>query len=95
MSSTAGNGGGGLFAFVVQVVRSQWFTVFASLLVMTGGGATYIFRLYSKAMVEALDYNDAAINLVGFYKDVGANVAIFAGLIAEVIPTWLVLFKQP
>uniref|UniRef100_A0A2N9IXW1 Uncharacterized protein n=1 Tax=Fagus sylvatica TaxID=28930 RepID=A0A2N9IXW1_FAGSY len=92
MSSTAGNGGGGLFAFVVQVVRSQWFTVFASLLVMTGGGATYIFRLYSKAMVDALDYNDAAINLVGFYKDVGANVAIFAGLIAEVIPTWLVLF---
>jgi hypothetical protein len=46
-------------------------------------------------IVDALDYDEATINLMSFYKDVGANVAIFAGLIAEVIPTWLVLFKQP
>ena len=82
----------GLFQFLVQVIKGRWFTVFASLFIMAGGGATYIFRNYSQAIVDALGYDEADINTMSFYKDVGAHVAIVAGLIGEVIPSWLMLF---
>ena len=81
----------GLFQFLEQVIKGRWFTVFASLFIMAGGGATYIFRNYSQAIVDALGYDEADINTMSFYKDVGAHVAIVAGIIGEVIPSWLML----
>ncbi|XP_074272211.1 protein NUCLEAR FUSION DEFECTIVE 4 [Silene latifolia] len=77
--------------FTEQIVKGRWFTVFASFLIMAGAGATYLFGIYSKDIKSSLGYTQSTLNLLGFFKDFGANVGVFSGLIAEIIPTWAVL----
>lgn len=79
------------FQFLAQVVRGRWFMVFASLLIQAGSGTTYIYHLYSAEIKESLGYDEDAMSQITFFRDVGANLAIFNGLIVEVIPTWLAL----
>ena len=58
---------------------------------MFGAGATYLFGVYSKQIKSSLGYDQKTLNLIGFFKDLGANVGVLSGLIAEVTPTWFVL----
>ncbi|KAL3617950.1 hypothetical protein CASFOL_038271 [Castilleja foliolosa] len=90
---TGASAGGGrhLLSFVVHVIRGRWFSLYASFLVMAGAGATYLFGVYSKEIKSSLGYDQTTLNLLGFFKDLGANVGVFSGLIAEVTPTWFVL----
>ncbi|XP_054784254.1 uncharacterized protein LOC129291109 [Prosopis cineraria] len=75
----------------MQVIGSRWFVVFASFLVMAAAGATYMFGLYSPDIKSALGYDQTTLNLLSFFKDVGANVGILSGLINELTPPWVVL----
>lgn len=91
-SLSGGRGGGNaVVPFVVHVVRGRWFSLFASFLVMAGAGATYLFGVYSKEIKATLGYDQTTLNLLGFFKDLGANVGVLSGLVDEVAPTWLVL----
>ncbi|XP_043705269.1 uncharacterized protein LOC122655098 [Telopea speciosissima] len=74
-----------------QVFSGRWFMVFASLLIMSAAGATYMFGLYSNEIKTSLGYDQTTLNLLSFFKDVGANVGVLAGLINEVTPPWVVL----
>jgi hypothetical protein len=78
-------------AFAAQVLRGRWFMAYGSFLIMSAAGATYIFAIYSKGIKSTLGYTQEQLNTVGFFKDVGANVGIHAGLFAEVTPPWAVL----
>ncbi|CAN6335266.1 unnamed protein product [Urochloa humidicola] len=78
-------------AFASQVVRGRWFMAYGSFLIMSAAGATYIFGIYSKDIKTTLGYTQEQLNTVGFFKDVGANIGIHAGLVAEVTPPWVVL----
>ncbi|KAL6638353.1 hypothetical protein ACP70R_023848 [Stipagrostis hirtigluma subsp. patula] len=78
-------------AFAAQVLRGRWLMAYGSFLIMSAAGATYIFAIYSKDIKSTLGYTQEQLNTVGFFKDVGANVGIHAGLFAEIAPTWLVL----
>ncbi|GMN25040.1 hypothetical protein TIFTF001_000786 [Ficus carica] len=80
-----------LLQFAAHVVKGRWFSVFASFLIMFGAGATYLFGVYSKQIKSSLGYDQKTLNLIGFFKDLGANVGVLSGLIAEVTPTWFVL----
>ncbi|KAG6669775.1 uncharacterized protein LOC122288375 [Carya illinoinensis] len=87
-------GSGGLASkkqFITQVLTGPWFSVFASLLIMSTAGTPYAFALYSDVLKSVLGYDQSTLNLVNFFKDVGTNVGVPAGLIAEVTPTWFVL----
>lgn len=88
---TSTGGASGLLRFSVHVVRGRWFSLFASFLIMAGAGATYLFGVYSKEIKASLGYDQTTLNLLGFFKDLGANVGVLSGLIAEVTPTWFVL----
>ncbi|KAK2643456.1 hypothetical protein Ddye_025219 [Dipteronia dyeriana] len=77
--------------FTLHVLRGRWFSVFASFLIMAGAGATYLFGTYSKQIKAVLGYDQQTLNLMGFFKDLGANFGVPSGLIAEVTPTWFVL----
>ncbi|BFG36046.1 hypothetical protein CerSpe_223200 [Prunus speciosa] len=77
--------------FLVFMIKSRWFTVFASFMMMACSGGTYLFGTYSKELKLTLGYDQSTLNLLGFFKDLGANIGIFSGLIAEVTPTWFVL----
>ncbi|XP_077233737.1 protein NUCLEAR FUSION DEFECTIVE 4-like [Tasmannia lanceolata] len=85
------NGGGGKLRFAAQVIQGRWFMVFASFLIMSAAGATYIFAIYSQDLKNSLGYDQQALNTLSFFKDLGANVGILSGLINEVTPPWVVL----
>lgn len=74
-----------------RVYRGRWFVVFASFLIMAAAGATYLFGTYSGEIKESLGYDQTTLNLLSFFKDLGANVGIPSGLINEVTPPWVVL----
>lgn len=78
-------------SFAVQVLRGRWFMMSASFLIMAGAGATYLFGVYSPVIKSTLGYDQSTLNLLGSVKDLGANVGVVSGLIAEVAPPWLVL----
>ncbi|OMP07293.1 Nodulin-like protein [Corchorus olitorius] len=50
---------------------------------MAGAGATYLFGVYSKDIKSTLGYDQSTLNLLSTFKDLGANVGILSGLIAE------------
>lgn len=81
----------GPMGLALETLRSRWFMAYASFLIMSAAGATYIFAVYSKDIKTTLGYDQQTLNTIGFFKDLGANVGIHAGLIAEVTPTWAVL----
>jgi MFS family permease len=91
------NGGGGAIGwanmkgFALQVLTGQWFMVFASFMIMSSAGATYVFGLYSNGIKSVLGYDQTTLNLLSFFKDLGANVGVLSGLINEVTPPWVVL----
>lgn len=65
--------------------------MFGAFLIMSGAGATYLFGVYSKEIKSTLGYDQSTLNLMGTFKDLGANVGVLSGLIAEVTPIWFVL----
>lgn len=80
-----------MVCLAVHIIMSRWFTIFATILIMSTAGLTYAFSIYSKDIKETLGYNQETLNTIGFFKDLGANVGILAGLINEVTPPWVVL----
>ncbi|XP_068652510.1 protein NUCLEAR FUSION DEFECTIVE 4-like [Aristolochia californica] len=86
-----GLAGGDVLRLAVQVVQGRWFMVFASFLIMSAAGATYMFAIYSQDIKESLDYDQQTLNTLSFFKDLGANVGVISGLINEVTPPWVVL----
>ncbi|CAL5018191.1 unnamed protein product [Urochloa decumbens] len=78
-------------AFTMRLLRGRWFMLYGSFLIMSAAGATSIFAVYSKDIKARLGYTQEQLNTVGFFMDLGSNVGIHAGLIAEVTPPWVIL----
>ncbi|KAJ7975011.1 protein NUCLEAR FUSION DEFECTIVE 4-like [Quillaja saponaria] len=78
-------------SLTLQFITGRWFVVFASFLIMAAAGATYMFSLYSPDIKSVLGYDQSTLNLLSFFKDLGANVGVLSGLINEVTPPWVVL----
>lgn len=95
MAISNGSGGGGRLAnmnsIAMQVLMGRWYMVFASFLIMSANGATYMFGDYSGDIKSALGYDQTTIIWLSFFKDTGSNVGIIAGLINQVTPPWVVL----
>jgi hypothetical protein len=89
--SPGGGGWRGLKSFGLRVILGRWFMVFASLLIMSVSGSTYIFGLYSNDIKTSLGYDQTTLNLLSFFKDMGGNLGILSGLINEITPPWVVL----
>ncbi|KAE8670662.1 ACT-like superfamily protein isoform 1 [Hibiscus syriacus] len=92
----AGSGYGGATeptskSLAAQILTGPWLMVFGSLLIMSAAGAAYMFGLYSGDIKESLGYDQTTLNLLSFFKDLGNNVGVLSGLIAEVTPPWFVL----
>ncbi|CAH8291414.1 unnamed protein product [Eruca vesicaria subsp. sativa] len=78
-------------SLAIQILTGRWFMFFASLLIMSMAGATYMFGLYSSEIKTTLGYDQTTLNLLSFFKDLGANVGVIAGLLNEVTPPWFTL----
>ncbi|CAN6248070.1 unnamed protein product [Urochloa humidicola] len=90
-SSGGGNGGSPMLTprFARQVVLGRWFMVFSSVLILSASGATFIFGMYSRSLKSSLGYDQRTLNTLAFFKDLGYNVGILAGLLNEVTPPWV------
>lgn len=86
-----GGGWRDLRSLMLHTITGRWFMVFASLLIMSVAGATYMFSLYSSDIKTSLGYDQTTLNLLSFFKDLGGNVGVVSGLINEVTPPWVVL----
>ncbi|XP_052176377.1 uncharacterized protein LOC127790758 [Diospyros lotus] len=94
VSGRCGRGGGGwreMRSFISRLLTCRWFMVFASILIMSVNGATYMFGLYSGHIKSSLGYDQTTLNLVSFFKDLGGNLGLISGLINEITPPWVVL----
>lgn len=78
-------------SFSLQILSSRWFTIFASLLIMSVNGTSYMFGLYSGDIKTSLGYDQTTLNTLSFFKDLGGNLGVSAGLVYEIMPTWVVL----
>lgn len=78
-------------SFAAHLAIGRWTSVFASFLIMSGAGATYLFANYSNDIKRNLEYNQSALNTLSSWKDIGTSAGILSGLVAEVTPTWFVL----
>ncbi|KAK2654923.1 hypothetical protein Ddye_007975 [Dipteronia dyeriana] len=78
-------------SFALYTITGRWFMVFASLLILSVAGATYMFSVYSTDIKTSLGYDQSTLNLLSFFKDLGGNAGVIAGLINEVTPPWIVL----
>ncbi|KAI5680750.1 hypothetical protein M9H77_01977 [Catharanthus roseus] len=85
------NGWKAMWNFSHHLLKGRWFMVFACFLILSMSGATYMFGLYSGDIKESLGYDQTTLNLLSFFKDLGANVGIISGLFNEIAPPWLVL----
>ncbi|CAJ2630786.1 unnamed protein product [Trifolium pratense] len=90
-SSIGVHGWGDMKSLTVQFVTGRWFILFASFLIMSAAGATYMFGLYSGDIKTTLGYDQSTLNLLSFFKDCGTNVGVLSGLINELYPPWIVL----
>jgi hypothetical protein len=78
-------------SFFLHFFCGPWFMVIASFIIMSTAGTPYAFGLYSDVLKSVLGYDQSTLNLVSFFKDVGTNVGVLSGLLAEVTPPWFVL----
>ncbi|XP_057445731.1 protein NUCLEAR FUSION DEFECTIVE 4-like [Lotus japonicus] len=86
-----GDGCKSIKGFPLQVIKGRWFMMFASFMIMSVSGASYMFSLYSREIKFVLGYDQSTLNLLSFFKDLGALIGIHSGVINEVTPPWVVL----
>ncbi|KAK3018958.1 hypothetical protein RJ639_003600 [Escallonia herrerae] len=70
---------------VIHVVRDRWISLFASIFIM----AELMSLEYTPG--RSLGYDQTTLNLLGFFKDLGANIGVLPSLIAKITPTWFQL----
>ncbi|KAL6903657.1 hypothetical protein ACP4OV_004470 [Aristida adscensionis] len=71
--------------------RPPWVGLAAAVWVQVAAGSAYVFPLYSHAVKEALGYDQRALTLLGVGNDVGENVGLVPGVLANRLPPWLIL----
>nr|CAB3487549.1 unnamed protein product [Digitaria exilis] len=87
----AGGGGGPGPGPVKAGSRPPWVGLAAAVWVQVAAGSAYVFPLYSHAIKEALGYNQKALTMLGVGNDVGENVGLLPGVLANNLPPWLIL----
>jgi hypothetical protein len=71
--------------------RPPWVGLAAAVWVQVAAGSAYIFPLYTHAIKEALGYNQRALTMLGVGNDVGENLGLLPGVLANRIPPWAIL----
>ncbi|KAJ8751475.1 hypothetical protein K2173_016692 [Erythroxylum novogranatense] len=80
-----------VWQLALQVVKGRWFSLFASNMIMIGGGINYLFPTYSIDIKSSLGYDQETLNLLDFFKELGGNFGIVSGVLAELAPPWFSL----
>lgn len=77
--------------FTWRVLKSRWFVLAAGLWIESIAGASYTFGVYSQSLKLALGYDQKRLDELAVFKAIGGNVGVLAGLLYDVLPTWIVV----
>jgi hypothetical protein len=72
-------------------ISKKWVGFVTAIWVQSIAGNNYTFANYSPALKDVMNYNQTQLNNLGVAKDVGKSFGLFAGLLADHLPTWLIL----
>ena len=72
-------------------ISKKWIGFVTAIWIQSIAGNNYTFANYSPALKEVLHYNQLQLNNLGVAKDVGKSFGLFAGLLADHLPTWAIL----
>ncbi|KMT17154.1 hypothetical protein BVRB_2g040650 [Beta vulgaris subsp. vulgaris] len=84
-------GGASRMSFIHELLKGRFFMAFATIIILSFIGTSYIFGLYSGDIKSTLGYDQTTLNLLSFFKDLGAYISVHAGLLMEVAPPWVIL----
>ncbi|EFJ18791.1 hypothetical protein SELMODRAFT_111826 [Selaginella moellendorffii] len=73
------------------MLGKRWVMLVAGLWIQFTAGSPYVFGLYSESLKRALGYTQTQLDTIAFFKGIGANVGIHAGLLYLLVPPWAIL----
>lgn len=74
-----------------STISKKWVGFVTAIWVQSIAGNNYTFANYSPALKAVMHYNQLQLNNLGVAKDVGKSFGLLAGLLADRLPTWLIL----
>jgi hypothetical protein len=72
-------------------ISRKWVGFVTAIWVQSIAGNNYTFANYSPELKAVMHYNQLQLNNLGVAKDVGKSFGLLAGLLADRLPTWLIL----
>ncbi|KAL0663725.1 hypothetical protein Bca4012_100562 [Brassica carinata] len=65
----------------MEILRSKWVAMAASIWIQCASGASYTFGIYSAVLKSTQSYDQSTLDTVSVFKDIGANAGVFSGLL--------------
>ncbi|KAJ4870472.1 Nodulin-like / Major Facilitator Superfamily protein [Raphanus sativus] len=65
----------------MEILRTKWVAMAASIWIQCTSGASYTFGIYSAALKSTQSYDQSTLDTVSVFKDIGANAGVFSGLL--------------
>lgn len=64
---------------------SKWIAAVASIWIQCSCGASYAFGIYSPILKSSQGYDQATLDTVSVFKDIGANAGVISGLLYSAV----------
>ena len=65
----------------MEILRSKWVAMAASIWIQCTSGGSYTFGIYSAVLKSTQSYDQSTLDTVSVFKDIGANAGVFSGLL--------------
>ncbi|KAF8103282.1 hypothetical protein N665_0188s0224 [Sinapis alba] len=65
----------------MEILRTKWVAMAASIWIQCTSGASYTFGIYSAVLKSTQSYDQSTLDTVSVFKDIGANAGVFSGLL--------------
>ena len=69
----------------------KWAGLVAAIWVQAFAGNTFAYANYSATLKSVLQLSQVQLNYLALSKDLGENMGLFAGLICNKVPPWIIL----
>ncbi|KAJ9677295.1 hypothetical protein PVL29_022347 [Vitis rotundifolia] len=67
------------------MLSSKWIATVASIWIQCTCGGSYAFGIYSSVLKSSQSYDQATLDTVSVFKDIGANVGVLSGLLYSAV----------
>uniref|UniRef100_A0A1J3GVY8 Putative transporter MCH1 n=1 Tax=Noccaea caerulescens TaxID=107243 RepID=A0A1J3GVY8_NOCCA len=65
----------------MEMLRTKWVAMAASIWIQCSSGGSYTFGIYSAILKSTQLYDQSTLDTISVFKDIGANAGVFSGLL--------------